>query len=467
MEKNENGTSYKVISYEVDGQQITLTPKNVMSCFKGSVAPTAQDVQLFIEHCRAKKLNPFTGEIWIVKNDQNQPALISISKDGANVLANRDPRYKGFKSGVIIYHPNLQGKEIFEYRTGTFHLPNEMIVGGWCTVFVDGFHDDCMENTVAFSEFDTGSAFWQSKPGVMIEKVAIVNTLRKAFPSVFSGIYGEGELDKKMDEESPQTLTVISNPQMPVQEMIPIPKTEKERPKGQKKEKLNFGVSHGDEIPESPEMPNQENQPAKVTAADPVVKPEPLPEKPPVEVRRPTRKKKVAESEAKQAVEPVEQVVQEEKVEVEQPVQNTEIQRMAQDIPEQPVVETVTTADVNVETQSEPEKVEEAEPATEVQQKQVKQTVDVEMTLDEALKTECIPGKTFAWMLDRDGKGYGKALYNNFKNKLENLMKSKDPKLVAAVKTFTKSVQNGDITMLLNFDLDEVGDVIPLQGINV
>lgn len=461
MEKNENVTT-KSISYEVDGQKITLTPQNVMSCFKGTVAPTAQDVQLFIEHCRAKKLNPFTGEIWIVKNDQNQPALISISKDGANVLANRDPRYKGFKSGVIIYHPDLQGNEIFEYRTGTFHLPNEMIVGGWCTVFVDGFHDDCMENTVAFSEFDTGSSFWQAKPGVMIEKVAIVNTLRKAFPSVFSGIYGEGELDKKMDEETNQTLTVISNPQT-VQEIISKPEPEKERPKGQKKEKLNFGVSHGDEVPESPEMSKQENQSAKVTAADPVVKPDPLPEKPPVEVKRPTRKKKVAEQEVQQDAELNEQVVREEKVEVEQPVQNTEIQIMAQDIPEQPVVETVT-PDVNVETQSEPEKVEETKPATEVQQ--VKQSVDFEMTLDEALKTDCIPGKTFAWMLDYGGKGFGKAQYKNFKNKLENLMESKDPKLVAAITTFAKSVQNGDIKMLLNFDLDEVGDVIPLQGIN-
>ena len=64
-------------------------------------------------------------------------------------------------------------------------------LGGWCTVHRK---DRAITKRVSLSEYSTGKSLWATKPGTMIEKVAITQAHRDAFPSIFAGTYGEEEL---------------------------------------------------------------------------------------------------------------------------------------------------------------------------------------------------------------------------------------------------------------------------------
>ncbi len=47
--------------------------------------------------------------------------------------ADTDPRYEGFKAGII-----LQTEAGLERRQGAFYIDGETLLGGWCEVMVRG-----------------------------------------------------------------------------------------------------------------------------------------------------------------------------------------------------------------------------------------------------------------------------------------------------------------------------------------
>lgn len=47
---------------------------------------------------------------------------------------------------------------------------------------------------VAFAEYNKGMANWKSKPATMINKVAISQCVREAFPKDYEGVYSEDEM---------------------------------------------------------------------------------------------------------------------------------------------------------------------------------------------------------------------------------------------------------------------------------
>jgi phage recombination protein Bet len=87
-----------------------------------------------------------------------------------------------------------------ERRPGTFYLPDETILGGWSKVY----RTSCrvpFENEVSYAEYEghrkDGSVtqFWATKPATMIRKVALVQSLREAFPSDLGGCYDQSEVE--------------------------------------------------------------------------------------------------------------------------------------------------------------------------------------------------------------------------------------------------------------------------------
>lgn len=98
--------------------------------------------------------------------------------------AEANEQYSGIKGGIIV---QTEKGEIVE-RTGTFHLKNEKLVGGWAKVYRKD-RDFPAEATVAFYEYDKGQSTWKEKPGTMISKVAKVQALREAFPAQLGAMY--------------------------------------------------------------------------------------------------------------------------------------------------------------------------------------------------------------------------------------------------------------------------------------
>ena len=183
------------VRYEVEGNEIKLTPGIVQNYIVGSDSKiTMQEFKFFTELCKARKLNPFLKEVYCIKYG-DAPAQIVVGKDVFVKRAAKNPYYNGKETGIIVL--SLDG-EVVE-RKGCFSLPEETIIGGWARVFVkDREHPEYM--AVSFSEVAGKkkdgrlNSNWENKPATMVEKVAKVRALREAFPDEFNGMYIQEEL---------------------------------------------------------------------------------------------------------------------------------------------------------------------------------------------------------------------------------------------------------------------------------
>lgn len=205
----ENNALALSASYKTDtGQEITLDAQIVRDiCASGNSNITDKEAFTFIELCKAHRLNPFLNEAYIVKYG-NAPATIIAGKGAFLKRAFSNPRFKGCKAGVFVLTPAKKGHK----RTGSMVLPGEQLLGGWAEVFIEGY-DVPIEETVSFSEYDTGKASWKKMPGTMIRKVALVHALREAFPNELNGLYDSAEMGKVTQEE--QTFEVIETETAP------------------------------------------------------------------------------------------------------------------------------------------------------------------------------------------------------------------------------------------------------------
>jgi phage recombination protein Bet len=122
-------------------------------------------------------LDPLLKQIWAVKRNDNQPALIFAGRDGFLAVAHRSGHFDGMQSGVN-YEIDKDGKKVIE--------------SAWCKVWRNDMTHP-FETQVPFNEFNTGFGVWKSHPSAMILKVAESVCLRKAFS--IDGIYAPEEIN--------------------------------------------------------------------------------------------------------------------------------------------------------------------------------------------------------------------------------------------------------------------------------
>lgn len=178
-----------MVKYETNGQEITLTQSDVKNFLVTGDAEkvTDKEFKLFMELCKAQKLNPFLREAYLIKfgNDAN----IITGKDVFLKRARANESFRGFKAGIIV-----QNERGIEKREGTFYLKGqENLVGGWASIYIKDW-DVPFDHTVALSEFNKGTATWKNMPAIMIRKVALVQALREAFPDDLSQLYAAEEM---------------------------------------------------------------------------------------------------------------------------------------------------------------------------------------------------------------------------------------------------------------------------------
>lgn len=191
-EKNE-----LIVSYEVNNEEITLTPQIVQDYLVGKDAKiTIPEFKLFAELCKARKLNPFLKEAYCIKYSNNLPATIVVGKDAVLKRAVLNPNYNGIKSGIIVSDENGNITE----RKGTFKLPNEKLVGGWAEVFRKDWENSVycsvsLEESMQRKSNGQPNSNWEKQPATMIEKVAKVRALREAFVEDLGGMYEAEEMN--------------------------------------------------------------------------------------------------------------------------------------------------------------------------------------------------------------------------------------------------------------------------------
>ena len=199
--------------YEVDGEPVNLTMNTVQKYIVGESARiTEQEFVMFASLCKARKLNPFVKDAYLIKYGNNAAQMV-VGKDAILKRAVTHPEYDGKESGIVIR--NESGE--IEERKGCFYDPSaEKLLGGWARVYrKDWQHPEYA--SVALSEVAQKTkdgkfnSNWAYKTATMVEKVAKVRALREAFVEEFGGMYVEDELQDVVSE-APETKPVQQDP---------------------------------------------------------------------------------------------------------------------------------------------------------------------------------------------------------------------------------------------------------------
>lgn len=186
----------KVEYQSFSGVPVVLDAETVINyCTRGNGNVTPQEVAFFLRTCQTKRLDPLeNGEVYLIKYDNTKPAQIVVGKHAYLRRADRNPSYRGKKSGIVIVR---DGKVIQKEGCCLYKVLNEVLIGGWCRVTRQREGSDVVEEVyreVALEEYNSGMSNWKTKPATMIEKVAVSQCLREAFPNDYEGLYSEDEM---------------------------------------------------------------------------------------------------------------------------------------------------------------------------------------------------------------------------------------------------------------------------------
>lgn len=189
-----------MVKFEVEGQEIKLTPRIVQEYIAGTDVPiTNQEFKLFTELCKVRKLNPFLREAYLIKYKAGTPAQLVVGKDAILKRAVLNPNYDGIESGIIVQKEDGTVEE----RQGTFKLGNEQLVGGWARVFRKDWSHPTY-SSVSFNEVAQKNgqgqlnSNWNNKGATMVEKVAKVRALRETFVEDLAGMYEAEEVQQEV-----------------------------------------------------------------------------------------------------------------------------------------------------------------------------------------------------------------------------------------------------------------------------
>lgn len=180
------------VSYDVLGTHVELDLQFVKSYLvRGNPEKiTDQEIVFFMNTCKMQKLNPLVaGEVYCIKFG-NEPAQMVVGKGAYLRRAFEHPDYLCKEDGIVV----VRGNDILQ-KEGCCLYPGETLLGGWCRVhFVRNGKERTAFKEVQLAEYDKGQANWKSKPATMINKVAISQCVREAFPKDYEGLYSEEEM---------------------------------------------------------------------------------------------------------------------------------------------------------------------------------------------------------------------------------------------------------------------------------
>jgi len=149
--------------------------------------PSDRDCIKFLMLCKGKRANPFEGDCYLIGYDNKDGSATFSMVSGVELFLKRAEQsddYDGYESGVCV----MTTATDMIHRPGSLVLPGEKLVGGWCNVHRKG-RSKPTSIVVDFNVYNTGRSRWEKDPGGMIEKVAISQGHRKAYPTALGGFY--------------------------------------------------------------------------------------------------------------------------------------------------------------------------------------------------------------------------------------------------------------------------------------
>lgn len=167
--------------------------KNFISArTKKGCLPTGQDIVKFMMLCKARELNPWVGDAYLVGYDTEAGPVFTLITAIQALLkrAEANPAFRGIQAGVIV---RSKDNDIVE-REGDFRVDGEVLLGAWAKVYRSD-RDVPFYDSLRLSTYDKGFGQWKNDKEGMVVKCAQASVLRTAFPSQLSGLYVSQESD--------------------------------------------------------------------------------------------------------------------------------------------------------------------------------------------------------------------------------------------------------------------------------
>ena len=166
----------RLMVFRVGNDEVKLSNnlvKRYLVSGQGNV--TDQEIMYFMKLCKARNLNPFVKDAYLIKYTDNDPATVVVAKDAIEKRAIQHPQYNGKKVGI--YVENKETGELIKREGSIFRKDKEELVGAWCTVYRKDW-DNPVTAEVNFDEYigtkkdGTPNKNWKNRPVTMITKVA-------------------------------------------------------------------------------------------------------------------------------------------------------------------------------------------------------------------------------------------------------------------------------------------------------
>lgn len=192
--------SKKIINAQFDNESIRA--------IKNMIDPTGKlndsQIDLFMHVCKTRNLDPRLKEVFAIprynSGSGKTELTIQVSIDGLRLIAERTGKYSPGSPTEFIYNEkgDLIGATSFVKKLtadGTWHEVS-------ATAFLSEYKPSEQKKAM----------FWNKMPAVMIEKCAEARALRRAFPSDFSGLYSQEEMDQATPVDQSTTIEREATP---------------------------------------------------------------------------------------------------------------------------------------------------------------------------------------------------------------------------------------------------------------
>ena len=187
---------------EVNNITNTNFNESQVELIKNTVAKgaTTDELNMFMYLANQYNLDPFKKEIWFMKFG-GQTTMMT-SRDGYLKYAQMHPEFEGLTS-FVVKEGDVFEVDASEYKiTHKFGAKRGKILGAWCRCDRKGKKPFIAY--VEFDEYNKNSNIWKSYPSAMIQKVAEVFVLKRAFG--INGLVTKEEIDG--GETTPETFTI-------------------------------------------------------------------------------------------------------------------------------------------------------------------------------------------------------------------------------------------------------------------
>jgi phage recombination protein Bet len=156
---------------------------------------TNQEILFFLHICRARRLNPFAKDCYLVKYSVEEGAAIITSIDFFRRRARGQKDCRGWKGGIIVQQPDGTVKD-----TAGLILEGETLVGAWFEAKPQGWDEPRrlevnLRGYIKKTKGGETTRFWkEDNQPTMIAKVAESQGLRMLWPDEFQGLQTADEM---------------------------------------------------------------------------------------------------------------------------------------------------------------------------------------------------------------------------------------------------------------------------------